>query len=110
MPKAVLVVESQPSDPSREDEYLAWYRDTHIPEVLAVPGFVSATRYKLRAAGGQAADLGDPRYVTIYEIEAEDVGQPVKELGARSAAGLNSRSEAMQMEPRPTVRLYELVE
>jgi hypothetical protein len=110
MPKAILLVESRPSDPSREDEYVAWYRDTHIPDVLAVPGFVGARRYKLRAAGGTAADPLDPSYVTVYEIEADDVGGPVKELGARSAAGLTSRSDAMQMDPRPTVRLYELVE
>ncbi len=101
MPRAILVVESQPSDPSREDEYVEWYRDTHIPEVLAVPGFRRATRYKLRAAGGVAPEPADPRYLTVYEIEADDVGQPVKELGARSAAGLTSRSDVMQMDPRP---------
>ncbi len=110
MPKAILVVESQPSEASREDEYVAWYRDVHIPEVLAVPGFRSAARYKLRAAGGLAADPAEPRYVTVYQIEADDVGAPVKELGARSAAGLTTRSDAMQMDPRPTVRLYELIE
>jgi hypothetical protein len=110
MPKAILIVESQPSDPSREDEYVEWYRDVHLPEVLEVPGFLGARRYKLRAAGGVAADPTTPTYVTVYEIEADDVAAPVKELGARSAAGRTSRSDVMQMDPRPTVALYELLE
>lgn len=48
MPKGMLVVESRPADPAREDEYNDWYTNTHIPEVCAVPGFVAARRYKAR--------------------------------------------------------------
>jgi hypothetical protein len=38
----------------REDEFNRWYDDTHLPEMLQVPGFVAGRRYTLagpRAAG-----------------------------------------------------------
>jgi len=47
MPKGLMVVQSRPSDPEREDEYNEWYSHTHLPEIRAVPGFVAARRYKL---------------------------------------------------------------
>jgi len=110
MPKAILVVESQPSDPSREDEYNEWYGGVHLREVCSVPGIVGARRYKLRSKGGVEADPGAPRYVAVYEIDADDVTEPMRELSARSAEGRHTRSDAMQMDPRPTVALYELME
>jgi hypothetical protein len=51
VPKGILVVQSRPSDPSREGEFNEWYADTHIPEVCAIPGIVSARRYKVHDAG-----------------------------------------------------------
>ncbi|MFT4234577.1 MAG: hypothetical protein QM607_06230 [Microbacterium sp.] len=50
----------------REAEFENWYWDTHIPEVLALPGFLSANRYRLAGEPGQGAPY---RYATIYEIE-----------------------------------------
>ena len=34
-------------DRSRDDEWNEWYDDVHVPDLLAVDGFVSATRWKL---------------------------------------------------------------
>jgi len=66
----------------RDDEYNEWYNKTHLQEVVEIPGFVSAQRFKL--AGAQLKDLLRPdemrnraygetehRYLAIYEIEAE---------------------------------------
>lgn len=41
MPEAVLAVYANPSDPARDDESNTWYTETHIPEVLALDGFVA---------------------------------------------------------------------
>jgi hypothetical protein len=99
--KGILVVESGPSDPSREDEYNAWYDGPHMADVCAVPGFVGCRRYKLRGAP-------TPTYLAVYELEADDLDAPVAELRARSAAGHIARSDALATDPPPTVRLYEL--
>ena len=50
MPKAIMLVQSKPWHPDREDEYNDWYSNTHIPEVCAVDGIVSARRYKANSA------------------------------------------------------------
>jgi hypothetical protein len=41
------------------DDFNAWYRAQHLPERLAVPGFLRGRRYESEAGG--------PRYFTLYE-------------------------------------------
>src|SRR3974390_279587 len=71
--KGIMVVETRPSDPRREDEYNKWYDETHLPEVCAIPGIVSARRYRARPAGTASDGASSPTYVAIYDIEADDV-------------------------------------
>lgn len=71
MPDA-LVVWTNPV-PGRDAEYNAWYNDIHLPEVLAVPGYVAATRYELspepRRMPGVEEYVPAQRYLAIYELE-----------------------------------------
>lgn len=99
MPRGIMVVQSRPVSAEREAEYNDWYVNTHIPEILAIPGFVSARRYKVPGP--------DPAYLAIYAIEADDLTSPVKELGARSASGGSTPSGAIQLDPPPVVTIYE---
>jgi hypothetical protein len=72
MPKAIMVVYTEPSDPSREEEFRRWY-DYHIGESLkAVDGMPRAVRYKLAENQGHPVDEAF-RYMTVYEIETDDV-------------------------------------
>lgn len=87
--------------PDRDGEFNEWYDGTHVPELLAVPGFVSARRF--RRVGGD----GGPEYLAVYEIEADDLAAPVQELRRRSAAGETTRSDVLQVDPPPVVALYE---
>jgi hypothetical protein len=103
MPKGIMVVQSRPSDPAREDEYNQWYSHTHLPEIRAVPGFTAARRY-------QVHNGADHSYLAIYEIDADDLTDPVKELRARSASGQMHKSDALQLDPPPVVTLYELID
>lgn len=48
MPHHAYVVWSNP-DAGRDDEYSDWYNNRHLADVVAVPGFVSAQRCRLRA-------------------------------------------------------------
>lgn len=110
MPKAVLVVQTMPSDPSREQEYNDWYDNTHLREVCDVPGFVSARRYKIADAGPFKADPSLPQYLAIYEIDTDDVGATIDEMVARSLDGRIQMSDAMAMDPAPTMTLYEALD
>ena len=104
MPKGIMVVQSAPVDDDREKEYNDWYDNTHIPEITAVPGFVSARRYKVHG------ETGAPAYLAIYEIDADELTAPAAELRARRAAGLTHDSSALRLDPPPVVTFYELLE
>lgn len=101
MPKAILYVESHPVSPEREDEYNDWYDGTHLPEVVALPNFVSGRRFK-------PAKPGEP-YVAIYEVEADDLSAVMTTLGEAVSSGKLQMSDAIQMDPRPTIRLLEVM-
>lgn len=100
MAKGILIVESQPSSPERVDEYNTWYNEVHLPEVCAVPGFVSATRY-------EPVDADGP-YVAIYELDLEDLSTAIAALGEAVGRGAINMSDALCMDPPPSVRLMAL--
>lgn len=104
MPKGIMVVQAAPASPGLEDEFNDWYDNTDVPEICAVPGFVSARRYKVH---GAAADGGVPAYLAIYEIEADDLADPPAQWRARSASGQATGSKALRLDPPPTVTIYE---
>lgn len=103
MPRGVLVVRSRPVSPEREDEYNAWYSGVHVTELLQVPGFVSARRFRRVSEGGT-------EYLAVYEVEADDLAAPLQELRRRSAAGETTRSDAIQTDPPPEIVLYEALD
>jgi hypothetical protein len=66
MSKSILVVISSPT-PGQEDEYNRWYTDQHLRDVLALPGFTAAQRFKLAVS----TPNGIPgSYLAIYEYES----------------------------------------
>ncbi|MFY9327543.1 MAG: DUF4286 family protein [Georgfuchsia sp.] len=77
----------------REDEYNDWYTNRHLADVLKVPGFKSARRFKL-AQDDPAAKW---KYLAIYDFESDE---PAKTLAALNAAASSPEmvlSEAMDM-------------
>src|SRR5262249_19735780 len=67
MPKAIMFVQSSPSAPDREDEYNDWYTNTHLTDVLQIPGITAARRFK--ATEITPVQDGDHRYCAVYEVE-----------------------------------------
>lgn len=58
-------------EPDAEEDYNRWYDEVHIPDFLAVPGVLSARRYKvIKSKLPQAADLP---YIAAYEIETDSI-------------------------------------
>src|ERR1700757_662295 len=83
MAHGILLVLSDPVSAEADDAYNEWYDNVHLPEILALPGFTSARRF--RVAEAQLASQGGPdavrvkfphRYVAVYEVEAPDVRKP----------------------------------
>jgi hypothetical protein len=80
--------------PGREDDYNDWYSNQHLADVVAVPGFVSAQRYKLNTPMiGEFAT----RYLAIYEIEADNVEAAMAAIGARAGTDQMVVSDAIDM-------------
>ena len=63
----------------REQEFDSWYDQRHIPDVLDVPGFVSAQRYRLEAP------MGESRWssMVIYEVQTDDPNKTLEEIQRR---------------------------
>ncbi len=73
--KGLMLAFMKCTDPARDGEFNDWYNKTHIPDVLHTPGILSATRYV-----NARDDDADRKYITIYEIEGEDVGATFKAM------------------------------
>jgi hypothetical protein len=88
VPKAALIVYTNPISTERDDDYNRWYDEIHLPEILAADGFVAASRYRISDAqvGGMAAP--DHRYVAVYEVDTDDLQGALDTL-LRSAADLD---------------------
>lgn len=108
MPKGIMIVQSRPSSPDREDEYNEWYSNRHIPEVCGVDGVTGAHRYKVHGATPVGAD-GHP-YVAVYELDTDDLGGVLGEIASRAMDGRIYMSDALQMDPPPSMVLYELMD
>jgi hypothetical protein len=105
VPKGIMVVQSGPSDPAREDEYNDWYSNSHIPQICAVPGTTGARRYKTLNPA-----TADAPYLAIYDLDAGDLTDPINELRARSRSGEIERSDVLQMDPPPVTAVYQLLD
>ncbi|MGA7053190.1 MAG: hypothetical protein WBZ37_18360 [Mycobacterium sp.] len=98
MARGIILVESWPSSPEREQEYNTWYDEIHLPELVALHGFVSARR--LRPVDG------DGPYVALYEIEGDNLQAVLDNMIAN--AGQLHMSDALQLDPAPVPRLLRV--
>ena len=99
MARFSFVVYSNPAE-GREQEYNDWYDNQHLEDVLAIPGVISARRFKISAT--QIREAAQPyRYLAIYDIEADDVQSFIKDLMLRTASGAINRGTAMSSDVLP---------
>jgi len=62
-----LCISAMEVDPAIEDEFNEWYNEEHMPLMDAVPGILSARRFR--------AISGLPRYVAVYHLESPETYQ-----------------------------------
>jgi hypothetical protein len=97
MPKGILYVESRPASPEQAEAYHRWYDETHIPEILALDGFVSGRRFGSLDADGS--------FIAVYEIDT-DIATARAALAAAGKAGSMSAPTGVQLDPPPSVRYF----
>jgi hypothetical protein len=89
MAKHILVVLSNAED-GTDEQFNRWYTETHLGDILTLPGYTAAQRFKLSEAQLGTGDL-PYRYLAIYEVEAENV--------AAAAEALSSNTGGMVIDP-----------
>jgi hypothetical protein len=107
---AMLAVYSQPATGEQEDEYNTWYDDVHIPQILErIPDVRTARRYRLSPTQIVSPPECPPhRYLTIYEIETEDLPAVRNRLVEALDDGTFDWSDALDMtDLGPVPHFYE---
>jgi len=84
-----LMVLSKPVE-GKENEYNDWYTNTHLGDVLRLPGMVSARRFKV--SPGQESSH---EYLALYNVETDDVSAILTELTKRARTPEMSISPAL---------------
>jgi hypothetical protein len=76
-------------DTAMEEEFHRWYEDEHIPERMAVPGFLTARRFR--------AIEGGPKYLAVYDLESPEVlaSEPYLRLTGDNKSAWTRRMESM---------------
>ena len=85
--------------PEHEAEFNAWYDAEHLPEIVALPGFLSARRY--------ACEGAVPKYLAWYDAADETVepGPHLKKYLADSAPSMKHIAPNLQNRERMNFRL-----
>ena len=60
-------------DPEHETEWDNWYTESHVPNLLKIPGYVMACRFRVLEHPALAGFNSAPKYLAIYGVENEDV-------------------------------------
>lgn len=89
--KHFLLVLSNPVQ-GREEEFERWYRETHVPEMLQLPGFVACQRFGLSET--QMGRSHPQRHLALWEIETDNLAAVYDRLRSDMASGALADCEA----------------
>ena len=101
MPRYKLVVMTSPQE-GREAEYHDWYQNSHLQQVMQLPGFLSGQRYRLNTA--LIEDETFP-FLAIYDVETDDIEAVLAEM--RRRAGSESLTVSDALAPKAYAVMYE---
>ncbi len=103
MTKYSMVVQSQAID-GKDAEYNAWYDNQHFGDICAIPGVTGGRRLEqvMTVAGEPGL-----KYLAIYDIETDDIGGVMAEMGRRGAEGLMPISDALDA-PASQLWIYKV--
>lgn len=91
--KFIIAVLTNPRE-GQDAAFTEWYDDRHIPDVLAIPGVISAQRYGL--APVQRMDAPYPfSWFAFYEVETDDLQALIKDMRERGGTERMPISDAL---------------
>jgi 3-hydroxymyristoyl/3-hydroxydecanoyl-(acyl carrier protein) dehydratase len=93
MAKFKLVALSTPLA-GKEEAFNEWYQNTHLQELIALPGVKRAQRFK-QVHKMMGADSNP--YLAVYDIECDDPMAFLGALGEAAAAGRVTAGDTMDM-------------
>ena len=103
MAKYSMVVQSKALD-GKDAEYNEWYDNQHFGDICAIPGVTGGRR--LEHAMTLSGEPGH-KYLAIYDIETDDIGALMAEMGRRGAEGLMPISDALDA-PASVLWVYKV--
>jgi len=107
MARFLLFAFSDCKDPAREDEFNEWYDNMHIPDMLEVPGMISATRW----VSAESRENQQRKYLALYELETDSVEEfdgKVRERGMRTVKE-GRFSDLPEFDPHNIPRVYKQI-
>ena len=107
MAKYLLFAFSDCKDPAREEEFNEWYDNVHLPDMLDVPGMISATRW----ASAQSLEGQRRKYLALYELETDNLesfNSSVKERGMWTMQQ-GRFSDLPEFDPPNIPRIYQQI-
>jgi hypothetical protein len=85
-----------------EEEFNDWYQNVHLRDVVAVPGFTSAQRFRL--AKSMSAEEPLP-YLAIYDVETDDIEGVI--AGMKSRVGTEAMVISDAMNRKASAAIFE---
>ena len=95
MAEGLHIVVAEPPADVADDEFNRWY-DAHLDEILSVPGFAAARRYRLEPV--VAPGTLPHRFICVYETDT-DPRDAVAEL---ERAGMGDKGSYADLKDRDT--------
>jgi hypothetical protein len=86
-----------------EAQYNEWYDRQHAPDVVAVPGFLSAQRYVLSDQQLRGDAKGPTKYLIVFRIKTSDLAAVYAEVARRNRDKLIVQSSTFDLK---TARSY----
>ena len=86
--KHLVLILTEPAE-GQEEEFNNYYENLHLREVLDTTTLQSAQRFKLVDEAGESCPLP---YLAVYETEAEDPKEIIKNLNETRAQRQQSKS------------------
>ena len=83
-------------DPAHEAQWDRWYTQAHVPNLLRVPGYVLAGRFRVLNHPALASFNTGPKYLALYECASEEVLntlRPTEEMHPEARAELQRWQE-----------------
>ena len=95
MGKYILMVQSNAVE-GQDKAFNDWYDNVHLGEVLAVPGFTAAQRFRIN--GEPVAGEAQHRYLAVYELDTDNPQASLDALGAAVRSGEITMTDTINSE------------